>query len=197
MLEVKNTWLKKERKMLMRHLKVLLTSGVVIGACIISALPAMAATTASVTPTAKPNANATAMTQIKALRQTDKGLADQLIVLRKSNQAQSKADRAKKDLVPLLAATNDQISFETTYTKARADRLNLQKDEIQLQIDRQAKNATNIAADIKEVITDLKSQISVRTTLIKDATKISVDLGGSSATTPIIPVPTTPAATAK
>jgi hypothetical protein len=179
----------------MRHLKTLLTSGLVIGACIISALPAMAATTTGpVTPTAKPNA--AAMTQIKALRQTDKGLADQLIVLRKSNQAQRKADRTKKDLAPLLAATNDQISFETTYTTARADRLNLQKDELQLQIDRQSKNATNIAEDINKVITDLNSQISVRTTLITDAQKISKDLVGS-VTTPIIPVPTTSAANAQ
>jgi len=169
----------------MRHLKTLLTSGLVIGACIVSALPAMAATTVPVTPTAKPNA--AAMTQIKALRQTDKGLGDQLIVLRKSNQAQRKVDRSQKNaagLNALLAATNDQISFETTYTTARADKLNLKKDELQLQIDRQAKNATNIATDINKVITDLNSQIAVRTTLITDAQKISVDLGGSVATPP-------------
>ena len=173
----------------MRHFKTLLTSGLVIGACIISALPVMAATTGPITPTAQPNA--ASMTQIKALRQTDKGLADQLIVLRKSNQAQRKADRAKKDLAPLLAAKNDQISFETTYTTARADRLNLQRDEIQLQIDRQAKNKTNIAADLNNVITDLNSQISVRTTLITDAQTISKALISSDTTT------TTPAATAE
>ena len=179
----------------MRHLKTLLASGLVIGVCIVSALPAMATTTTGlVTPTATPNA--ASMAQIKTLRQTDKGLADQLTVLIKSNQAQRKADRAKKDLAPLLVATNDQISFETTYTTARADKLNLQKDEIQLQMDRQAKNATNITTDINNVITDSNSQISVRTTLITDAQKISVDLGGS-VTTPIIPAADGTSATAE
>jgi len=65
------------------------------------------------------------------------------------------------------------------------------KDELQLQIDRQAKNTTNIAADINNVITDLNSQIAVRTTLITDAQNISVDLGGSVTTPPTTtPVPT-------
>jgi len=53
----------------------------------------MAATTGTVSPTTNPNA--TALTQIKALRQTDKGLGDQLVSLRKSNQAQRKTDPAK------------------------------------------------------------------------------------------------------
>ena len=175
----------------MRNLKVLLTSGVVIGACLLAALPTMAATTTGpVTPTAKPNA--AAMTQIKALRVTDKGLGDQLIVLRQSNEAQRKADRAQKSaagLNALLAANTDQISFESDHTTARADMLTLEKDTIQLQIDRQAKNATNIAADINNVITDLNSQISARTQLITDAQKISVDLGGS-VTAPTTPSPT-------
>jgi len=159
----------------MRNLKTLLTSGLVIGVCLFSALPAMADTT--VPPTANPNA--AALTQIKALRLTDKGLANQLHNLRLSNQTQRKADRAQKNYDALLKAKNDQISFENDYTAALTDRLNLQKDEIQLQIDRQAKNETNIAADLQNVINDLNSQISARTQLITDAQKISVDLGGS------------------
>jgi len=170
----------------MRHLKVLLTSGVVIGACLLATLPAMAATPTGAVP---PTPNAIALTQIKALRQTDKELGDQLVSLRKSNQAQRKVDRAQKNaagLNALLAAKNDRISFETTYTAARADRLNLQKDEIQLQIDRQAKNSTNITTDLNNVITDLNSQISIRKQLVTDAQTILKDLGGSV----IAPTPT-------
>lgn len=40
----------------MRNVKVLLTSGLVVGTCLFSALPAMAATTAPVPPTTNPNA---------------------------------------------------------------------------------------------------------------------------------------------
>ena len=169
----------------MRNLKVLLTSGVVIGACLLAALPAMADT--SVVPPAT-NPNASALTQIKTLRQTDKGLADQLKSLRQSNQAQRKAERTQKNTAALLKAKTDQISFEGDYTTALNDRLTLQKDELQLQINRQAKNETNIAADLQNVINDLNSQISVRGKLITDATTILGDLGGSVA----VPV-TTPA----
>ena len=154
----------------MRNLKVLLTSGLVIGVCLFSALPAMADTTIPVPPT--PNPNATALTQIKALRLTDKGLGDQLKGLRQSNEAQRKADWAQKSYAALLKAKTDQISFEGDYTTALTDRFNLEKDNIQLQIDRQAKNETNIAADLQNVITDLNSQISARTQLITDAQKI-------------------------
>ena len=166
----------------MRNLKVLLTSGLVIGSCLLSALPAMADTTGVVPPTTNPNA--TALAAIKELRQTDKGLGDQLVSLRQSNQAQRKADWAQKSYAALLKAKTDQISFENDYTTALTDRFNLEKDTIQLQIDRQAKNETNIAADLQNVITDLNNQISVRGKLITDAQTILVDLGGS-VTTPV------------
>lgn len=163
----------------MRNVKVLLTTGLVIGTCLFSALPAMADTTGPL-PT---NPNATALAQIKALRQTDKGLADQLISIRQSNEAQRKVDWAQKSYAALLAAKNDQISFESDYTTALTDRFNLEKDTIQLQIDRQVKNETNIPTDLQNIITDLNNQISARNQLITDAQKILVDLGGSVAST--------------
>lgn len=165
----------------MRNVKVLLTSGLVIGSCLFSALPAMADTTTAVTPTTNPNA--AALTQIKQLRQQDKELGDQLIGLRQSIQAQRKVDWTQKNYSALLTAKNDQISMLNDYTTAITDRLNLQKDTIQLQIDRQAKNETNITADLQNVITDLNNQISARNQLITDAQKILGDLGGSSTST--------------
>lgn len=161
----------------MRNLKVLLTSGLVIGSCLFSILPAMADTTGSVPPTTNPNA--TALATIKGLRQTDKGLGDQLVSLRKSNQAQRKVDRAQKNYTALSTAKEAQISSETDYTTALNDRLTMEKDVLQLQIDRQAKNETNIAADLQNIITDLNNQISIRTKLITDAQTILADFGGS------------------
>ncbi|MDR3584993.1 MAG: hypothetical protein P4L59_06660 [Desulfosporosinus sp.] len=163
---------------MMKNLKTLVTSGLVIGVCLFSALPAIADTSGSTS-----NPNATALASIKSLRQTDKGLAGQLKSLRQSNQAQRKADRAQKKTAPLLVAKNDQISFEADYSTALNDRLTLEKDTIQLQIDRQAKNETNIVADLNNVINDLNNQISARTQLITDAQKIQVDLGGSASST--------------
>ena len=166
---------------LMRNLKVLLTSGLVIGTCLFSVLPAMAATTAPVAPTANPNA--TYWTQIKALRQTDKGLGDTLHGLRQSIQAQRKADWSQKSYTSLLNAKNDQISMISDYTTALTDRLTMRKDIIQLDIDRHAKNETNISTDLQNIITDLNNQISARNLLITDAQKILVDLGGSATST--------------
>ncbi|MDR3540119.1 MAG: hypothetical protein P4L69_04005 [Desulfosporosinus sp.] len=158
----------------MRNLKVLLTSGLIIGSCLVFALPAIAANTGSTT-----NPNAAALTTIKGLRQTDKELGVQLVNLRQSNQAQRKVDRSQKSYDALLKAKTDQISFETDNTTAQAYKLNLEKDTIQLRIDRQAKNQTNIAADLQNVITDLNNQISIRTKLITNAQTILSDLGGS------------------
>lgn len=172
----------------MRNLKVILTSGLVIGSCLFSALPAMAATTGPVPPT--PNPNAQYWTQIKALRQTDKGLGDQLHNIRQNIEAQRKADWTQKNYTALLTAKNDQISMLNDYTTALTDRFNLQKDEIQLQIDSQAKNETNIATDLQNVIADLNNQIGARNQLITDAQKILVDLGGSVITPTPIPAPT-------
>jgi hypothetical protein len=59
----------------------------------------------------------------------------------------------------------------------------LEKDTIQLQLDRQNKNTTNIPTDLQNVITDLTNQIDVRKQLITDAQKVLVDLGGSAAST--------------
>ncbi|MDR3540115.1 MAG: hypothetical protein P4L69_03975 [Desulfosporosinus sp.] len=160
----------------MRNLKVLLTSGLIIGSCLFSALPAMADTTA-VPPTTNPNA--TYLAQFKELRQTDKGLGDQLVSLRQGNEAQRKADWAQKSYTALLKAKTDQISFEGDYTTALSDRFALEKDTIQLQIDRQAKNATGIPTDLQNIITDLNNQISVRGKLITDTQTIFTDLGGS------------------
>lgn len=161
----------------MRNLKVLLTTGLVIGTCLFSSLPAMAATTGTTNP------NASYWTQIKTLRQTDKGLGDTLHSLRQSIQAQRKTDWTQKDYSALLAAKNDQISMINDGTTALTDRLSLQKDEIQLRIDRQAKNKTNITTDLQNIITDLNNQISTRNQLITDTQKILVDLGGSAAST--------------
>ena len=155
----------------MRNFKILLTSGLVIGSCLLSAMPAMAATSTG--------PNAVALSTITGLRQTDKGLGDQLVSLRQSNEAQRKADWTQKNYTALLAAKNDQIKFETDYTTALNDRLTLEKDTIQLQIDRQAKIETNIAADLQNVIIDLNNQISIRRTLITDAQTIFTDLGGT------------------
>jgi uncharacterized alpha/beta hydrolase family protein len=160
----------------MRNLKVWLTSGLVIGTCLFSALPAMADTTPPTT-----NPNATALAQITTLRQQDKTLGDQLTSQRQSNQAQRKADWAQKNYTALLAAKNDQISFEGDYTTASAIRFTLEKDTIQLQLDRQNKNTSNIPTDLQNVITDLTNQIDVRKQLITDAQKVLVDLGGSAA----------------
>lgn len=165
----------------MRNLKVLLTSGLVIGSCLFSALPAMADTTAPAAPTVNPNT--TYWTQIKALRQTDKGLGDTLQELRQNIQAQRKMDWTQKNYTVLLNAKNDQISMVNDYTTALTDRLTLRKDELQLDIDRQAKNETNITTDLQNIITDLNNQISARNQLITDAQKILVDLGGSAAST--------------
>ena len=59
----------------------------------------------------------------------------------------------------------------------------MEKDTIQLQLDRQNKNTTNIPTDLQNVITDLTNQIDVRKQLITDAQKVLVDLGGSAAST--------------
>jgi hypothetical protein len=163
----------------MHKVKVLLTTGLVIGSCLISTLPAMAATTGTSTT----NPNAQYWTQIKTLRQTDKGIVDQLKGVRQNIQAQRKTDWTQKNYTALLAAKNDEISMINDYSAARTDSLNLQKDRIQLDIDRQAKNQTNITVDLQTVITDLNNQISARNQLVTDAQKILVDLGGSSAST--------------
>ena len=155
----------------MRNLKTLLTSGLIIGVCLVSALPAVAATKT-------PDPNADLLAQIKTLTQTEKGLADQLTSL--DIQTQRKIARAQKNFAALLAAKNDQISFEPDNTTARAYRLTLEKDNIQLQIDRQAKNATNITADMNIVITDLNNLIGARTQLIKDGQQILADLSVSA-----------------
>lgn len=166
----------------MRNLKVLLTSGLIIGSCLISALPAMAATNTT-------NPNAAALAQITALRQQDKTLGDQLTSQRQSNQAQRTTDWAQKNYTALLAAKDDQIKFETDYTTALTDRFSLEKDTIQLQIDRQAKNTINIPTDLQNVITDLNNQIAIRTQLVTDAQTIFTDLGGS--VTAPVPTPAT------
>lgn len=163
----------------MGNVKVLLTTGLVIGTCLFSALPAMAATTGTSTT----NPNAQYWTQIKALRQTDNGLAHQLKSIRQSIQAQRKTDWTQKNYSALLTAKNDKISMINDYSTALTDRLNLEKDKIQLQIDRQAKNKTNLTTDLQTIITDINSQISARNQLITDAQKILVDLGGSAANT--------------
>ena len=170
----------------MHKLKVLLTSGLIAGTCLLSAVPAMAATTAV-------NPNAQYWTQIKQLRQTDTGLGEQLTGLRQGNNALRKSDWTQKNYTALLSAKNDQITFENNYIAALTDRFTLQKDTIQLQIDRQAKNETAITTDLQNIITDLNNQISIRTTLVSDAQKVQADLGGSS-TTPSTAAPTTTSA---
>ncbi|SPF41253.1 conserved exported hypothetical protein [Candidatus Desulfosporosinus infrequens] len=164
----------------MRNLKTLLTSGLVIGTCLFSAVPAMAATTTT-------NPNAAALTQIQTLRQQDKTLGDQLTSQRQSNQTQRTADWAQKNYTALSKAKTDQISFEGDYTTSLTDRFKLELDTIQLQADRQAKNTTNIPADLQAVIGDLNAQITIRGTLLTDAQTIFTDLGGT-------PAPTTPPA---
>jgi len=132
------------------------------------------------------NINASSSPQITTLRQTDKGLADQLTSLKQSNMAQLKVDKAQNNYTALLAANKDQIAQVNDYTTALTDRLNLQKDEIQLQIDNsQTASATTtatVAADLTNITTDLNNQISARTQLVTDAQKILVDLGGSVTT---------------
>ncbi|MDR3586378.1 MAG: hypothetical protein P4L59_13820 [Desulfosporosinus sp.] len=164
----------------MRNLKVLLTCGLVIGTCLFSALPAMADT-----PTGSTATNAQYWSQIKQLRQTDKGLGDQLTSLRQSNAAQRKTDWAQKNYIALLAAKQDQIKFVTDYTTALTDRFALEKDTIQLQLDRQNKNATGITTGLQNIITDLNNQITIRTQLVSDVTTVLTDLGGS--VTPPVP----------
>jgi len=161
----------------MRNLKPLLTSGLVIGICLFSALPAMANGTHNRVFSVGPNSALTS--QITALRKTDKGLADQLISLKQSIQAQRKTDWAQKSYAALLAANNDQSNMVNDYTTALTDRLTLEKDALQLQTDIQLTNATNIPTDQNKVVADLTSQIAVRTQLVTDALKILTDLGGS------------------
>ncbi|WP_088189694.1 hypothetical protein [Desulfosporosinus sp. FKA] len=163
----------------MYKVKVLLTSTLVIGSCLLTTLPAMAATTG----TAATNPNSQYWTQIKTLRQTDNGLAAQLKNFRQSIKTQRQSDWTQKNYTALLAAKNDLITMVNDHTAALTDRLTLQKDKIQLDIDRQAKNETNITADLQTVITDLNNQISARNQLITDAQKVQVDLGGSSVST--------------
>ena len=161
----------------MRNLKPLLTSGLVIGVCLFSALPVMAKGTHNRVFKIAPNAASTP--QIMAQSQTDKGFADQLISLRQSIQAQRKVDWAQKSYTALLAANSDQSAMEKDNTTALTDRLNLEKDTIQLQIDIQATNATTVPMDQNNVIADLKSLIAARTQLVTDAQEILTDLGGS------------------
>ena len=71
------------------------------------------------------------------------------------------------------------LKIETDYNTALNDRLTMEKDVLQLKIDRQAKNETNIVSDLQNVITDLNNQISIRTKLITDDQTILTDLGGS------------------
>lgn len=159
----------------MRNLKTLVTGGLVVGVCLLATLPAMATTAEKAKAT---NPNADLLAQIKTLRQTDKGLADQLKTV--NAKTQRKDDWAQKNYTALLAAKNDQISFEKDYTTALNARFTLEKDNIQLQIDRQAKNATNVTADLNNIITDLNAQIAARTQLVTDAQKVLTDLNTTS-----------------
>ncbi|MDR3542896.1 MAG: hypothetical protein P4L69_18320 [Desulfosporosinus sp.] len=164
----------------MRTLKPLLTSGLVIGVCLLSASPAMAKGTHNKVFTIAPNAASTP--QITALRQTDKALADQLISLGQSIEARRKADWVQNDsasLNALLAANRDKTTMAKDYTAAYADGLKLENDTIQLQIDIQAKIAQRVPNDQGNVIEDLNNQIDARTQLITDAQTILKDLGGS------------------
>ena len=186
--------MRKRGRCLMRNFKPLLTSGLVIGVCLFSAMPAMARGTHNRVFKIAPNAASTP--QITALRQTDKGLADQLVSLKQDIQTQRKADWAQNNsagLNALLTATSDQSTMAKDYTTALTDSLNLEKDMIQLQIDIQATNATNISTDQNNVIADLNNQITDRNQLITDDTKILTDLGGSVITPTVTPAVTPPA----
>ncbi|OAT82925.1 hypothetical protein [Desulfotomaculum copahuensis] len=162
----------------MRKVNLLLVSGLLVGSCFLSALPALADTATASTP---PNAGYIA--QIKQLRQQDKSLYDQLQGLRKSIVEQRKVDWQQKNYTALLNAKNDQIAMENDFNTAYADRLTLRKDDIQLHIDRQAKNKQGVAADLQSIITDLQNQIGARQQLITDAQKILADLGGNAGVT--------------
>ena len=177
--------------------KTLLTSGLIIGVCLLSALPAVAATRSNYPGThngqinihtsSASNINASLSPQITTLRQTDKRLADQLKTLKQSNRAQLKVDKAQNNYTALLAANKDQIAQVNDYTTDLTDSLNLQKDELQLQEDSGQTTSTTtntaaVAADLANITTDLNNQISSRTQLITDAQKILVDLGGSVTT---------------
>lgn len=163
----------------MRKLKVLLASGLVVSSFLISVIPALADTTTAAT-TSTTNPNAAYWTQIKELRQQDKALGEQLQGLNQSIIAQEKVDQQQKNYTALLSAVNDRISVENDADTALADQLNLRKDTLQLQIDRQAKNEQGIATDLQNIITDLQNQISIRQQRITDAQKILADLGGSA-----------------
>ncbi|WP_407306793.1 hypothetical protein [Desulfosporosinus sp. SB140] len=163
----------------MRNFKPLLTSGLVIGVCLFSAVPVMAGPH-NHTGVVYGGPKTASATKINALFKTDKGLANQLLSLRQSNEAQRKADLTQKNYSALLAANSDESKMVQDYTEALTARLNLEKDNIKLQMDGQAANALNsVAGDQDTVVTDLNNQIAARKQLITDAQTILKDLGGS------------------
>ena len=126
----------------MRNLKLLLTPGLVIGICLFSVLPAMAGSHIGVVIGGP---NTASSTKIKGLRKTDKGLADQLLSLRQSNEAQRNIDLAQKNYSALLAANSDQSKMLNDYTKALTNRLSLEKDDLKFEIDSLPANALKLA----------------------------------------------------
>ena len=78
----------------MHNFGTLLTTGLVIGFCLSSALPTLASGTHN--PVINTDPNADSLVQIQVLHQTDKELGDQLVSLKQSNEAQRTADWAQQ-----------------------------------------------------------------------------------------------------